>query len=334
MLAAWALLIPPYQIPDEVQHAMRASSVLADPWVTAGDSFRIDQQRTNPVARNPGPELANLFFTNFNSLSVADVRRMKSRRWDEIPPGPEVRERWPAASYPPVYHWAVFAVAEPVTALLRLTPYQSTYAFRLASVTLAALCWGLVYLLLDQQLGAAAAARAVAMLVGIPMVSFASAGVNPDAVALPLSAAAIAAAWRLGETGKGVATTGALLVAAALAKPTGLLAVEAVGASAGLAWLLRIFGFRRAQLVAAAAAAALVFAYAVFYAWSPPRFVGTGPVQASFGEWAATVPRRAADLWMMYWGWLGWLDYRLSWPWYAWLFPLLAVNAVIAVAWL
>jgi hypothetical protein len=335
LLSAWALVVPPFQVPDEVQHAMRATSVLSDPWITAGDSFIVDQRHTNPMSRSPGPELGNLFFKSFNSLGAADVARMKRRRWDEYPPMPELRERWPGASYPPVYHWAVFAIAQPATDLLGLTPYQSLAAYRLSSVLLAGLLWGLVYGLLEAAVGWAAAVRGVGLLLGIPMLTFASVGINPDAAALPLSAAAIIAAWRLGETGERPLVAGLLLAAAAMAKPTGLPVIGAVIVSAGLAGMAGAFSRRRAVVLVATAGAALLAVHAVFYAWSPPRFLGgRGPVHASFAEWAATVPGRIPDLWMMYWGWLGWLDYRLSGAWYFWLLPVLAINAVVAAFWI
>jgi hypothetical protein len=188
LLTVWALILPPFQVLDEVQHAMRATSVLADPWVTAGDSFVVDQHFTNPMSRAPGQALGKLFFKNYNSLQMSDVPAMKARRWGEDPVVDEVREKWPAASYPPLYHWAVFGIAQPATSLLYLTSYQSTYAYRLASIFWAGVSWSVVYGLLERRLGIAAAVRALGMLLGIPMLAYASSGVNPDALAIPLSA--------------------------------------------------------------------------------------------------------------------------------------------------
>jgi hypothetical protein len=334
LLGLWALLVPPYQVPDEVQHAMRTTSVLQQPWGTADDSFIVDQRFTNPMTRNAGPQLGKLFFNGVNCLLAPDIDAMKARRWDEFPIGPEVRQQWAAASYPTLYHLAVFAIAQPVTSLFGLTPYQSTYVFRLASVLIAGALWGLVYLVLERQVGARAAASVLAFVAGIPMLVFASAGVNPDAAALPLSAAAILASWRLGRTGQGVVPAGGLLLAAALTKPTALPVIVAVAAAGGGAWCLGGFRRRPALLVVAAAMAALAAAYAVFYAWSPPRFYGSPPLRATFLEWAGTLRTRAADLWIGYWGWLGWLDYRLPKAWYGWLLPIVGVNVALAAGWL
>lgn len=334
LLGCWALLVPPFQVADEIQHAMRVTSVLAQPWVADGDSFIVDQRYTNPMTRGAGPQLGKLFFNSFNALTGPDVVALKARHWHELAIGPEVRQHWVGASYPPLYHWAVFALAQPATSLLGLTPYQSTYAYRLASVLLAGALWGLVYLLLDRQVGAPAAAEVLGFLAAIPMLAFASSGVNPDAVALPLSAAAIIATWRLGQTGEGVVLAGGLLLAAALAKPTGLPVLAAIAAAAISAWWLGGFARRPALLVAGVAMAAIVAAYAVFYAWSPPQFYGGPPVQATFLEWAPTVTSRTEAFWTMYWGWLGWLDYRLPRSWYAWLLPIVGLNVAIAAAWL
>jgi hypothetical protein len=53
LLTLWALITPVYQAPDEVQHAMRATSVRLQPWIAGGDHFIVDQELTHPIAREP-----------------------------------------------------------------------------------------------------------------------------------------------------------------------------------------------------------------------------------------------------------------------------------------
>lgn len=332
LLSVWALIIPPYQVGDEVQHAMRATSVTLHPWVAGGDHFLVDQHYTNPIARNPGPELGRLFFRGDRYLSITDVVTLKRRAWGELPiVGGAVREYWAGASYPTLYHLSVFALAQPVTAALHLTPYQSTYIYRFASVCLASLLWGLAFRAMRRELGHAAAVRLLVLLLSIPTLVFTSAGVNPDAVVFPLATLAVLGNVRLLRTGMGaVAATGWLLVTA-WTKPSGLVLAHAVGVAAIGVWLIGGVDRRSVLRLLAVVTLALVVSWITFYAWSPPRFLAGGPAEASPGAWLLTVVGRLATFWKMFWGWLGWLDYTLPPLWYKLLVPLVLLNTALAI---
>ena len=63
------------------------------------------------------------------------------------------------ASYPTLYYWPVFILGEAVTRGLHLTPYQSTYAYRIVSAALAAMLWGAVYVVMRRVLSSRATSR-------------------------------------------------------------------------------------------------------------------------------------------------------------------------------
>jgi hypothetical protein len=333
LLSAWALLIPPYQVSDEVQHAMRATSVLEQPWLAGDGYFILDQQRTNPIARDPGPYLGKLFFRGDLILTRDDVSRIRARKWGEQPPSrTPVREYWAGSSYPILYHLVVFSVAQPVTVAFKLTPYQSSYAYRFVSVTLATFLWALAFRELSSALGTTKAQRVLTLLLSIPMLVFPSAGTNPDAAVFPLATLAIVACWRLLRTGSGAGRAAAFLALTALTKPSGLPVGLAVAVGAGVTWLLGGATRKHALAVAGTALAAIAFSYACFYAWSPPRFFGSGPVTLSFGSWLMSLVHRSGLLWKMFWGFLGWLDYALPPLWYKVLAVIVCVNGLFAAA--
>jgi hypothetical protein len=332
LLSVWALIIPPYQVGDEVQHAMRTTSVPVQPWVAGGDHFVVDQHYTNPIARNPGPELGRLFFRGDRYLSAADIATLRRRAWGEQPlVSGAVRERWAGASYPTLYHLAVFALAQPLTAALHVTPYQSTYVYRLASVFLTGLLWGLAFRAMSGEMGPDAAVRVLVLLLAIPMLAFASAGVNPDAVVFPLATLAILASFRLLRTGTGVIAAAGWLLATAWTKPSGLVLGVAIGVAAIGVWLVGGTERRRSQLLLGVVAFSVFVSWLGFYAWSPPKFLGGGPAQSSTLGWMEMVVRRIPYFWKSFWGWLGWLDYTLPAIWYALLVPLVVANAAFAV---
>jgi hypothetical protein len=332
LLSVWALIVPPYQVADELQHAIRTTSVTLQPWVAGGDHFLVDQRYSNPIARSPGGELGRLFFRGDRHLTAADVATLKGRAWGELPiVSGAVREQWAGASYPTLYHLTVFALAQPLTALFHLTPYQSTYVYRLASVFLAGVLWGLAFRAMSGEMGRDAAVRVLVLLLAIPTLVFTSAGVNPDAVVFPLATLSILASFRLLRTGSGATAVAGWLLATAWTKPSGLVLAAAIGVAAIGVWLVGGVERRRVQLLAGVVAVSLALSWLGFYAWSPPRFFGGDPDDASLLGWLAMVARRIPYFWMTFWGWLGWIDYRLAALWYLLLVPVVIANVAFAV---
>ena len=134
-LGVWAVIRPPFQTPDEVQHHMRTTSVLRDPWVAQPGYWAVDPRFTNPLAYWTPSMLDKLFFNPVNKLSRGDVTALKQIAWPDtsIQPPSEPYAR-AIASYPTLYYLTLFAIAEPVTRLPALTPYDALYAYRFVSL--------------------------------------------------------------------------------------------------------------------------------------------------------------------------------------------------------
>jgi hypothetical protein len=337
----WALLRPPYQTPDEVQHHLRATSVLRHPWVAGAGEWTLDPRFTNPLALWTPPSLDKLFFDTSERLTLAEIAALERIPWPAADgrPGPETFQR-AIASYPTLYYWPVFLLGEGLTRGLHLSPYQSTYAYRIVSAALAAILWGAVYLVMRRVLSPDADADAstnandtslTALLVGFlvlnPMVPFMSSGINPDAVNVPLATLSILLVWQVMSTGAGARLACLALVATALTKPSGLQMIPAFAAAGAALWALGHVTFERLRLAAATIGVAAAIAWCGFYAWSPPRFVGGPPIVARWPTYLTTRWLELPWTWQTYWGTLGWLEYTAPVIWY----HLLAALTVISL---
>jgi hypothetical protein len=341
----WALLRPPYQTPDEVQHHLRTTSVLRHPWVAGAGEWTLDPRFTNPLALWTPPSLDKLFFDTSERLTLAEIAALERIPWPAADgrPAPETFQR-AIASYPTLYYWPVFLLGESVTRTLHLTPYQSSYAYRVVSAALAAILWGAVYVVMrrvlspaplpspspphDSPKDASLAAILTGFLVLNPMVPFMSSGINPDAVNFPLATLSILLVWQVMSTGKGAILACLALVATALTKPSGLQMMPAFAAAAAALWALGHISFERLRLAAAAIAGAGAIAWCGFYAWSAPRFVGGPPITA---RWTTYLTMRWLELpwtWQTYWGTLGWLEYTAPVFWYHALAALTVISLI------
>lgn len=333
-LACWALLRPPLQSPDEPQHLLKAVSVREQPWFNAvGNRIALERTRLNPLALNTPPELDKLFFQPLNALARRDIDSVRRTPWlaaDGPAPAPY---QVAIATYPQVYYWSVFLIAEPVVHGFGLDPWDATYLYRLATCALVAVVWGLVWRVAQRlDLPWEIAGALVALPLATPMLAFISSAVNPDAVNIALCALAILTAWRVLAAGDGAPAFAASLLAAAMTKPSGLqLAAVLAAVAAGLA-LIGIADRRRAVTVAGVAGGVVVLAFGLFYAWQPPRFLAGGPSADGLGVYLAERWAFIPQMWQMYWGRLGWLDYQAPIAWY-WLVLALAVGNLACLAW-
>lgn len=332
-LAWWALLRPPLQSPDEPQHLLKASSVRLQPWFNAvGDRFVPDRRTANPLALDTPFLLDKLFFKPFNALAIPEIDALRAVPWYPQEGPPLAPYQKAIATYPQVYYWAVFAIAEPVVRALGLGPWDATFVYRLATCAIVAALWGLVWYAARPPLMEAEDRTAiVALLLLTPMLAFISSAINPDAVNVPLCALAIVCAWRILTEGRGQAAFAASLFAAAMTKPSGLqLAVVLAAVAAGLALAGRVER-RRAAIVCGLAAGACIAAFAVFYAWQPPRFLAGGPSADTLHVYLTRRWETAGYVWQSYWGQLGWLDYTAPVGWHWLVFALAAANLACLV---
>jgi hypothetical protein len=329
----WALARPPYQTPDEVQHHMRTSSVLREPWLARPGAWEIDSRFVNPLARWAPPALDKLFFDPTQRLSRGDLRLLKDVEWlaPSARPPAETYER-AIASYPTIYYLALFTIAEPLTHVLHLTPYDSTFAYRSVTAGLAALLWTLVFVTLRRLPETREHAGAiVALLVLNPMTGFMSSGINVDAANIPLAVLASLLFWRTLSTGEDQWWTLAALVATAWTKPSGLQLFGALMLASVALWLFGLLTAARVKLAALTLARAALLSWCGFYAWSPPRFLGGLPAQDTVATYLAHRWTMAPETWVTYWGKLGWLEYTAAPIWYLFLLAAVVLGAACAI---
>ena len=298
----WGLLRPPLQTPDEPQHLMKANSILLQPWKSTPGQFDLDRRFVNPLALDTPEPIDKLFFKPFNAMTPADIEAVERVPWpDRTQPGPPLAPYARAiASYPSPYYLAVFALAEPLVRGFAFSPYQATFAYRLATAALAALLWALVWAALIRMPDTSAhAAPLFALTIVNPMLAFISSGVTPDAVNNPLCNLGLILLWRVAASGAGAKMAFVVLLAAALTKPSGL---QLSGVAAGVLMAfagLRLVNRRRAARAVAVAIAAAVISVVVFYYWSPPRFMAGGPSPDTFGQYLATRVHALGFMWRM-----------------------------------
>jgi hypothetical protein len=332
-LGIWAVLKPPLQSPDEPQHFLRAESVLLQPWATPTPNvLTLDPRFVNPIVRFPTVDIGSMFFNGLEHLTYDRIARLKTIPWlvtlapDLVPFGT------PLATYPTGYYGSVFLLGEATTKVLGLTPYQNTYAYRAWTVVITGLLWLAVYRVLLVTPGVQRHARLLfAFLLLNPMLAFVSSSVTPDAVNVPLATLGILLTYRTLMTGRDGWLATIALIACGLTKPSILLIFASLPLPALLLWRQRVIPFRHLVAAGIAVARAAVILYCAFYAWSPPRFFASTPVYMTIGEYLEKFPARLVELWIWYWGDLGWLDYKLDDWWYAALFTATLIAAAVAV---
>jgi hypothetical protein len=217
--AAWSLITPPFQVPDEVAHVAYVQTV-AETGAPPADP------RAIVVSREQAVMMADARFGEMSTRTLqaaawassqrrrlaADGRRPLGRR-PVVPQGEGEPE-------PPLYY------------ALESLPYRAAggaslldrmLAMRLLSAALAGVTAALCFLFVREVLPGRRWAWTVGGL-GVafaPMLGFISGGVNPDALLYALSAAlflALARGWRRGVTPRLVVAVGVLIAAGMLTK--------------------------------------------------------------------------------------------------------------------
>jgi hypothetical protein len=325
----WGFIKPPLQSVDEAEHLMRAAAMLKAPWVARMSSFEHDVRFLNPLALWLPGQLWKVIFPRNETLTPEDVVALKQVPWkraDEV----SQLERYHVAlaSYPPLYYWTVFAGGQAATSLCRLTPYQSVYAYRFASLCAATVLWLMAWSLLRDVSGSEQVAVIVlAFAVLNPMVAYLTSAVSADAFAVPFGALAILVCWRTLSRGTHAWAATVWLLLGALAKPSGLQMIAALGCTVVLLAATKHASRTHTTLTLIAIGRAAVTAWVLFYAWSPPDFPGTG-IRMDLLTYVDRVVERIPEFWVYFWGLLGWMDYKLADLWYEVIAVVLLVNAV------
>ena len=261
-IVAWALLVPPFMVPDEAQHFGYAQSLA------------VNGERP-PVGREKDPELSTEVRTarvvSRTTIVLTDTQykpsweRIAEKAWNEHHgefADDDIVKLGPQANHPPLYY--AYEVV-PYAAASGGDLFDRLFLMRLWSGLLMLVTTSGAWLLIgeltrnDRLLQLAGAA-----CVGLqPMATFVSAGVNPDAL---LFASYSMALWlgvrllRRGPSRGAIAGLVAATAVAVLAKPAGVAVVPALGLV--LLVLARRHGRRPGLAVAGAVAivAALVVA--------------------------------------------------------------------------
>jgi hypothetical protein len=251
--AAWSLITPAFQVPDEVGHVAYAQSIGETGRPPAHPpALRISPEQATAMADSGFGEVARVTYRSAawsrhqQARLAADLARPLSRR-ATVPAGEAEPE-------PPLYY------------ALQALPYRmahdETLLDRLMLMRLfSALLAGATALLCFQFVRECLPAEPWAWTVGglgvalAPMLGFVAGGVNPDALLFALSAAlflCLARAWRRGATMRLALTLGALIGAGMLTKvnfyglvPGALLGFALAARRTTLAWdrrFLRMVG--------------------------------------------------------------------------------------------
>jgi hypothetical protein len=331
-LVAWATVKPPMQAPDEYSHVVKALSMPGAPWIPPRDSLPVPDGRWNPLCLMPH-ELLRLVGNARNLVGDEDLATLRRVRW---PGSGQTLDRFTQAwSYPPVFYWVAFALGQGATSALRLTPYDSMFAWRVGVSLVSAVLWTLVLIVLRRVDGDPAHRSWIAVfLLANPMLAFISSSVNPDALLVPLSVLVVLLSFLQARDGGYAFATFVAVLAACLVKITGVFVVAALFPA-----VLVMLAFRRTSVRDAlewfrAAAGACLLAWIVFYAWSPPRLYGPPMAGRSIRltEYLTYLDEHAEERWTSFWGRLGWLDYQADQWFYTALWWAFAVAAVVALA--
>lgn len=260
-VTAWALLVPPFFVPDEPGHFGYAQSLAegagrpAENPPPGGQHFSTEARRAHAVTRTHG--------VLHDPAYKPPWEPSEERAWEERPHGPRDREDvvavGPQSNHPPLYY-AYEVVPYEVASGGDL--FDRLFLMRLWSGLLMLVTTAGAWLLIGELTGRNRSLQlAGAACVGLqPMATFISAGVNPDAL---LFAAVSLALWlavrllRRGPTRGGVAALMAVTAVAVLSKAAGLALVP------GVAFVLLVVARRYGRRARAAGAVALAGGLAV-----------------------------------------------------------------------
>jgi 4-amino-4-deoxy-L-arabinose transferase-like glycosyltransferase len=355
----WALIVPPFESPDESDHFAYAQS-LAERFALPGNPTRPGWSTDESDAILIPGAIGTAHYSDELRFdwSAADVARYRAA-FAKNPPRSDGGGPDSATSNPPLYYifadlayWATY----PGNAFDRL------YAMRIWTVSLLLLTVVGAWLLAGEVLGRRRLPQLVCAAAAglIPMETSLSASVNPDALVIATYTFALWLGSRViirGARPRDVIALSAVTAAAILTKATSYALVPAVAFAFFVGWL-RCPRSERPMLRLPAAVATLILIGPVL-AWilvsyargsSPINSVGSGPHPQPFnlGQflsylWQFYLPRLpwltpfrttpdlpVYDMWIREgWGVFGWLEIAMP----PWLYGILAGFTAIVAVW-
>lgn len=327
----WALVKPVFQAPDEFAHLTKALSVPSNPWTTPSFKVTVYNHFLNPLLEFP--YLHQVPFHPQRQFSAETIDELQATPWSMRGDWETSEHRTTSFIYPVLYFGLVFLLGQGATELFALSPYDSIFAFRIASSALSAALWTLVFV----ALGCLGRHRAAvfALLLLQPMLDFMSSSIHPDAVALPLSALVAITAYDALFLGHRLGTALFSLLALLYAKSNAIVVFPVLAAIVAAAWGLKRTGLAEVRIHRRNAAVLVLGAFALFqlsfYQWSPMVILWYGFEESLF-SYLRHLVFRIPGFFVGYWGGFGWLDYRAPGVWYWTLLVLLLANAAVFVA--
>ena len=329
----WALIKPIFQSPDEFAHLTKALSVPAQPWISPSFKIEVHEHLYNPLLDYP--YLHQVPFHPKRTFSGDTIDELQATRWSKRGDWSTEPHRTTSFIYPNLYFGLVFALGQAATELLSLSPYDSVYAFRIASAALSAALWTVVFVAL-RCLGRYRT-PVFALLVLQPMLVFMSSTIHPDALALPLSMLVAITAFDAIALGRGLGVAMACLLALLFAKSNAVVVFPVLASLAVAVWSLARVGLTTLRVHWRNAAVLVIGCFAVFqlsfYHWSPMVILWYG-FEESLLSYLQHLVFRVPGFFMGYWGAFGWLDYTApSWVYLVILGLLLANAAALGWSW-
>lgn len=358
---AWAIAVPPGQVPDEPNHVGYVQSI------AARHELPGSSRRTLSTEEDLSLAFALRGYVTRNTLRQPAWTPAAYERWKAVGdlPASDGGGRFPQGENPPLYY-AYEALAH--WALGGGTFFDRLYAMRILSVLLLLVTATGAWLLAGEVFGNRRLLQlAAAALAGLqPMVTFISAGVNPDAALFATWTVALWLGTRIVRRGLTPRTGIALGVVVGLgiwAKATSWGLVPAAVFAMAVGWRrLRVRGSPRSGVPLAAALASLgvvAGAWIVTATALGRSIVNEAPVRAGVKQpsltsmhslrefasyvWQFYLPRlsfqnpfwgmggggqRFYDTWLRTgWGAFGWLEVRLP----EWLYPAFGIASALLI---
>ena len=329
----WALVKPIFQAPDEFAHLTKALSVPAQPWVSPSFKVEVHEHLYNPLLDYP--YLHKVPFHPKRKLPAKTIDDLQATPWSRRGDWSTEPHRTTSFIYPNLYFGAVFALGQGATELFRLSPYDSIFAYRIASAALSAGLWTAVFVAL-RRLGRHRTA-VFALLLLQPMLDFMSSSIHPDALALPLSALVAITAYDAIFLGRGLGVAAACLLALLFAKSNAVVVFPVLATLAAAVWGLGRAGLTELRVHWRNAAILVLGCFALFhlsfYHWSPMVILWYG-FEESLLSYLNHLVFRIPGFFIGYWGAFGWLDYTAPrWVYLVILGLLLANAAAFGWSW-
>lgn len=322
----WALVKPIFQAPDEFAHLTKALSVPAQPWISPSFKVEVHEHFYNPLLDTP--YLHQVPFHPKRKFSAETIAELQATPWSGRGNWSTQPHRTTSFIYPNLYFGAVFALGQGATELFRLSPYDSIFAYRIASAALSAGLWTAVFVAF-RCFGRHRTA-VFALLLLQPMLDFMSSSIHPDALALPLSALVAITAYDAIFLGRGLGVAAACLLALLFAKSNAVVVFPVLAALAAAVWALGRAGLTELRVHWRNAAVLVLGGVALFhlsfYHWSPMVILWYG-FEESLLSYLSRLVFRIPGFFVGYWGAFGWLDYTAPRWLYLVILGLLLANA-------